>query len=552
MSERIPITVGIIGHLDIIPTKEHRERIETLFVDLAQQYPNSPVHLISSIAEGADRFVTKIFLSMKNENEAYRKRFELIVPMPFCPEEYKDDFNDYSDLEFDELLNQAKRSFIVTDDAKESGRPDKYLKTGKLVADSSLILIAMWDGKGGKKGGTADIVKYKITGNDNTVAENTFKHEGTIFILPAERKQSPGIINDYPERVMQLSLSNILKDTTIKNALNKIEEINRYSKGLDNRRLNKSKEYLFASPEKLQNPEKQLMDWYSGIDQMAVKTRRRDLQITGWMFAMSLLFVFTLELYSNILTRRYLLAISMLVLIITTTLFVYSKVKRDHKKFLYSRTLAEGLRMQFFWKIAGINENVSDYILRIHGKGLTWVKHILSALYGTSFNKRVIDDEIIEDLTKYWILDQLNYFDASVKIMRQKISFYHRLSNFFLFLSFLLFCSIFLVGNFFIADYFMLNLMLVIAPIMLGIFALIRAYIKTKSYENLLNQYEIMQVIYRRARSTINELNSSSIEPEKRNAYFRELFFAVGKEALIENGVWYLIFKDKEPDIEMG
>ncbi|MGM0666372.1 MAG: hypothetical protein ACQETA_03540, partial [Bacteroidota bacterium] len=79
----------------------------------------------------------------------------------------------------------------------------------------------------------------------------------------------------------------------------------------------------------------------------------------------------------------------------------------------------------------------------------------------------------------------------------------------------------------------------------------IRAYIKTKSYEQLLNQYEIMQVIYKRAEAKINELNSSQMEQQERLAYFRELFFIIGKEALIENGIWYLIFKDKEPEIEV-
>jgi hypothetical protein len=28
------------------------------------------------------------------------------------------------------------------------------------------------------------------------------------------------------------------------------------------------------------------------------------------------------------------------------------------------------------------------------------------------------------------------------------------------------------------------------------------------------------------------------------------LFFVVGKEALIENGNWYLIFKEREPEIK--
>jgi hypothetical protein len=94
--------------------------------------------------------------------------------------------------------------------------------------------------------------------------------------------------------------------------------------------------------------------------------------------------------------------------------------------------------------------------------------------------------------------------------------------------------------------------LLVIAPILLGIFALIRAYINMKGYKQLLNQYELMQVIYKRAEAKIIELNQSQMKPGERNSYFRELFFVIGKEALIENGIWYLIFREREPEIEVA
>lgn len=136
--------------------------------------------------------------------------------------------------------------------------------------------------------------------------------------------------------------------------------------------------------------------------------------------------------------------------------------------------------------------------------------------------------------------------------MISRIKHYHRVSNVSFVLAFILFVSIFSLGNFFEADNFLLNILLVIAPILLGIFALIRAYINMKGYKQLLNQYELMQVIYKRAEAKIIELNQSQMKPGERNSYFRELFFVIGKEALIENGIWYLIFKEKEPEIEVA
>jgi len=552
ISDRIPITVGVIGHLDVITTEEHRMQIEKLFCDLAAGYPNSPIHLFSSIAEGADRYVANIFLKMKRENEEYRDRFELIVPIPFNQHEYKEDFDDTSDEEFDKLLKQAKRSFIVGNERRETDRPHKYLETGKLVADSSLILIALWDGKAGKKGGTADIVKHKITGDDDTVAESTFEYDGTVFILPSARGQSPEHLSTNIDSKDALSLDRVLKDVTLKEALEKIEEINKDSLSLEQSDLEKSRSYLFNKPEKLNLPQRSVLNWYSILDQLSLKARRRDLLVTAWLFVLGLFFILFLEIYSNIWVNKIILAATMFILVLATVIFIYSRVKKNHTKYLYNRTLAEALRIQFYWNFAGLQENVSNYILRIHRKEFTWVKHILSALYGIAYNIKNINPETINDLTDNWIKDQAEFFDSSIKRMTERISRYHRVSNVSFVMAFILFASIFFLGNFYESNNYLLNILLVIAPILLGIFALIRAYINMKGYEQLLNQYELMQVIYKRAEAKISELNQSQMKPGERNSYFRELFFVIGKEALIENGIWYLIFKEKEPEIEVA
>jgi hypothetical protein len=232
-SDRIPITVGVVGHLDVVTTDEQKLQIQNLFKDLAIGYPNSPIYLFSSVAVGADRYVANIFLDLKRNHKEYQERFELIVPMPFEKEEYKNDFTDESDREFDELLKQAKRSFPVGYDNKDIDRPQQYLKTGKLVADSSLILIALWDGEAGKKGGTADIVKHKITGDDDTVAESTFEYDGTVFILPSKRAKSSYKVSGNLKNKDSLSLDHILKDPVLRDALEKIEEINSDSLALN-------------------------------------------------------------------------------------------------------------------------------------------------------------------------------------------------------------------------------------------------------------------------------------------------------------------------------
>ena len=59
-----------------------------------------------------------------------------------------------------------------------------------------------------------------------------------------------------------------------------------------------------------------------------------------------------------------------------------------------------------------------------------------------------------------------------------------------------------------------------------------------------------MQSIYKSADERINIILDCKLPTEAKYKRIQELLLKVGKEALIENGYWYTIFKDKEPEIE--
>ena len=545
-SDRIPITVGVVGHLDVITTEGHRLQITNFFNDLASMYPNSPVYLFSSIAEGADRFAARIFLDLKRSNEELKHRFELIVPTPFNTEEYKKDFDDASKQEFDALLKEAKRSFCIGCGDNGTSRPHQYLKAGKFVADSSIILLALWDGEKGKKGGTADIVQHKLTGDNDNVAESTFEYDGTVFVMPCNRTKSSNKIASDSE--ITLSLNIVLEDSAIKKALEKIEEINSESLIIDQSKFEKSRTNLFNSLEKLDAPQNSLLNWYSVLDVFSLYFRGKDISISILLFTIGFFLITTLEVYSNLLISNLVLGIVMFFALLATLIYLYSKTANNHKKYLYYRTLAEALRIQFYWNIAGINKNVSDYILRIHRQDFTWIKYIMSAIYGVTFNNKNITSESINDLIYNWVENQANFFRSSVKKMTKRLGFFNKISNTSFIIGFALLVSIFFFGEYYEKNNF-LNFLLVIIGMLVGLFALIKGYTKTKGYQQLLNQYELMNVIYSRAESKAIETETYNLDTEKKNSYLKELFFVVGKEALIENGNWYLIFKEREPEI---
>jgi hypothetical protein len=255
------------------------------------------------------------------------------------------------------------------------------------------------------------------------------------------------------------------------------------------------------------------------------------------------------SIYTNLWLNKLVLAIAMLLIVSAGIIYSYSRITKDHSKYLYNRTLAEALRIQFYWNIAGINQNVSDFILRIHRKEFTWIEHLLSSIYGITYVNKPITSEDINTLTTSWVKNQADFFESSIKKMKQKLTQYHIISNLSFIIAFGLLLSIFFLENFYVENNYMNSLQVVIGTL-LSIFALIRAFIQIKGYDQLLNQYELMNVLYQKAGQKINLISSTMKEAEKQRAYLKELFFIIGKEALIENGNWYLILKEKEPGLE--
>jgi ABC-type multidrug transport system fused ATPase/permease subunit len=211
--------------------------------------------------------------------------------------------------------------------------------------------------------------------------------------------------------------------------------------------------------------------------------------------------------------------------------------------------LAEALRIQFYWNISGINHNVSDYILRIHRKEFIWIEQILSSIHGITYNNKETASADINDLTSNWVKNQAAFFETSIRKMSHKMDQYHIISNISFIIALVLLLSIFFLENFYVVNNWM-NYLQVVIGTLLSIFALIRAFIQIKGYEQLINQYEMMNTLYQKADAKITQITSSGLEPKEQHSNLKELFFIIGKEALIENGNWYLILKEKEPGIE--
>jgi hypothetical protein len=168
---RLALRVGVTGHrpnkLEFADENQLRRQIQTALLFLknttAQLHqsvgtfylPESPVlRIISPLAEGSDRFVAEEGLGLG---------FQLQCPLPFSREEYEKDFKDkHSRERFHELVGQAT-AVLELDGARDTSESSdlesaSYEAAGRIVLNQSDVIIAIWDGNPGKKGGTGQIV----------------------------------------------------------------------------------------------------------------------------------------------------------------------------------------------------------------------------------------------------------------------------------------------------------------------------------------------------------------------------------------------------------
>lgn len=168
--EKIPLVIGITGHRNLHPEEIEllQNQVRQLFQFLRQRYPDTPLLLLSPLAEGADRLVAKVALA---------EQMRLIVPLPLPITEYQRDFDTPAlRQEFTELQNQAADVFVLpqlnedVSQKRSDARNLQYVLVGAYVARHSHILLGLWDGKTTSEsaqawGSTYQVIQFRLTGD---------------------------------------------------------------------------------------------------------------------------------------------------------------------------------------------------------------------------------------------------------------------------------------------------------------------------------------------------------------------------------------------------
>ena len=180
---RLPLVIGATGHRDLrdedIPALEHEvsEAIKRLKRDYLHDDEETPLIVLSSLAEGADRLIARV---------AMRLGAKLIAPLPMAPDEYRRDFEPGikpdAAAEFDRMKSEALAAPVMRfaegntseNVREESRRALQYREVGLFIVRHCHVLVALWDGDGNDPavGGTAEVVSFKRNGIPRDVARS--------------------------------------------------------------------------------------------------------------------------------------------------------------------------------------------------------------------------------------------------------------------------------------------------------------------------------------------------------------------------------------------
>ncbi|NGP53048.1 hypothetical protein [Thioalkalivibrio sp. XN8] len=383
------------GHRDLVDVELPvlRARIAELLDYLGREFPGLPLKALSSLAEGADRLFAEV---------ALERGIPLVAVLPMPVAEYEKDFIEPASRErFHQLLARSEvmelapvRGLPPPD--TEAGREGRYAGAGVFIASHCQVLVALWDGKPPVlRGGTADIVNYRITGYlpgsdpdevgpEDLLADN---ENDLVYHIACSRAQpdgSPveervpgeiGWLTDDPDEPRTSDLPahyrNIFThmESFAGECLQHRASIEHHGRSLlENRPFPPAVEHvdhLFIAA-----------DWLANIYQKRVRRSLRTLYTLG--FFMGLAFV----LYSDLYPARFVLWAFLA--LFAAGVYLHRQAERGawHRRYLDYRALAEGLRVQVYWSMAGLSSPgggrfAHDVFLQKQDVELSWIRHVM-------------------------------------------------------------------------------------------------------------------------------------------------------------------------------
>ena len=609
----LPLVIGVTGHRDLRESDREplEERVRFIFTELQLRYPHTPLILLSPLAEGTDRLVTKV---------ALEEGVRLIVPLPMQRVLYEEDFQtEISRDEFGKLLQQADRWFELPllegkqeEEVRQPGpaRDRQYAQAGAYIVLHSQILIALWDGRySNQVGGTSEVVKFQLQGVPEPYAPpKAFLDEpesGPVYHIVTPRLKNPNPIGrpfelhrllpdgnsvfagQLPDQVYSgkeyKNKDDFHRQDEFYSILSHLDSFNQDARNLTPRLSTTQQQSkvalldgmdLTTLPFTLKNSLSRYVELYAIADSLALFFRNQSRATLRFLFGLVFLAVLCFDVYAHLVPsengalRAFFLFLYLTFLIIAYITWYYRATRRHYKnKYLDYRAIAEGLRVQFFWRLAGLSDSVANHYLRKQKSELDWIRNsmrtanLLCEVNNSANDKEQsphsfgdIRDDCYRLLLKHWVDPQRKYFTTATRRDHDKRETNERWVHVCLLLGIGV-ATLLLIMQ--LASWFLhsphlepellQSSFIVIMSLLLVLAALRESYADKMAFAEQVKQYQRMSRLYEIAFQRLQAFLEQG-KPQDAERVIREL----GEEALAENGDWVLLHRTRPITVPMG
>ena len=567
MSAAVPLVVGVTSHRNLAASEigPLRQRIRDFFAQLRHDFPDLPLVVLSALAEGGDQVVAQ---------EALAIGARLIAPLPLPPQSYADDFTDAAGrAAFANLCARAEvlqlpplpGASAASTAAPGEARNRQYAQAGVFVASHSHILLALWDGRESELlGGTAQVVRYHLNGimpglierrrDGQTTLDSG--DESVLFHIACSRAEGDGVLQPPLPPLQPLQARWVTEKYSraadagmpaeFHALFERMQEFNLDQKhyaddirthaardndvgdGIDGDVLDKS----FAAA-----------DWLAMHFQKRVLLALRSIHILAALTGIA--FICYSDLPTNLPYQFYGIYVFIALFGAGALLVRLAHRRSWHRKYVDYRALAEGLRVQRWWRRAGIAATGSsafahDNFMQKQDIELGWIRNVMRAA-----SVRIVDDAAVPEaalatVIREWIGapaggGQLEYYTRKTEHRSRMLRMTLGLARACLWtgISIGVFLALFQTrlgpDN--------TNLLVTAMGVLAIVAAARESYAYRKGDKELIKQYRYMRSIFANARKLLDATHDAASQ--------REILRSLGDAALAEHSEWALMHRER-------
>lgn len=441
-----PLTVAVTGHRDILHPDEAVSSAAVFFHTLANNHPNTPLRLLSGLAEGGDRIAAHAFQIARRERMARHDRtaadWTFVPVLPMNPTAYRQDFPD-SIAEFDALLAEATAVIVLPSpsaeelDTNQDKRIDCYEALGRHLAKHSNVVMALWDGMElDARGGTSHVVRMKLNGMEG----HGYRHVsglhdcGPVWHIPVRRCKNTVVgVEAHGHWIYPSELA--LTRAVIDDAFRQIDCLN---EALANEVADKAAQsatmWLSPSPEASSDLlsglgifERQHALLQGAVDTLAMSRDKKRAKLTLSVYACAAAVAFFLwsaldGVFQIAMACGYLMSLAL-------AFAFYRRAKRPElsESPLDYRFLAEALRVHLYWSLAHAREprdnserpvsapilaapRILEGLLSQQAHEIGWLREALRSCALDPAGYDTVPETLQSAHINHWIQDQFAYF----------------------------------------------------------------------------------------------------------------------------------------------